>query len=360
MNPYARGGLPNVLHETLKILALQHKITCYTGLWPGESRTLEVNGIKYIQKGIGKSKYVNRLSFSINRTFSKPDYNPDLILLPWDRYAPVMIKTKQCPVILNLHLDYFNAPSKLKIIEPLVRSMLIKTLKDSHYLMAVSQGAIKNAKQYTRSLRFFSIINPGISKEIFAYSKGQVREDYLLFLGRLDIRHKGIDTLLEAYKRSSVRVPLKIVGEGSDKNRLYQLVKKLNLKDRVEIVGWVEGEAKFAILRQCLAVCMPSRLEGFSTVALEAAAMGKAVIGTRVDGLDEVVVHGKTGLLAQRESVEDYSKIIEILVQDKDLRSYLGQEARKRVERYTYENVAEKMEHFFSRVVKDFNRYKKY
>lgn len=355
-NPYAFGGLPNSLHYSLEKLVPKHRVTCFTGLWPGESKTLTVDGITYVQKGLGKNKFLNRPSFSVAASFLESFKGFDLIAVIWDRYAPVMSKlTARVPVILDLHADYFAAPSKLKLIEPFTTILLKKQIRNSRYITAVSTTLLENVKKYTKFLRLSSVISSGVPEELISYrTNDKNKENFLLFLGRIDISWKGIDTLIKSYQMANVDVPLLIAGEGPDKIKIKKMIEKKGLDQKIKLLGWVVSDKKFELLSNCLAVCMPSRVEGYPTVAIEAAALGKPIIGSQIVGLDEAVENGRTGILVPIDDVDGYSKAIRALVTDDILRSKLGYHARKKAKGYTWESIAQKREDFFHKVVRDF------
>lgn len=358
-NPYSHGGLACTLHENLKRLLPRHDITCFTGLLSGPEQSIEIDGIRYIQKGIGKNKYLNRSVFAIVNAFFKPHKEFDLILIPWDRYAPVRLESwDDCPVVLELNLDFFSVPSKLAAVEPFTRRMLKKQLEKCDYLIAMSEGVQKVAARYTSHLKLCEILPGGVSSEFFKYPVDPAEENYLLYLGRLDISHKGIDILLESYKLADVDVPLVIAGDGIDKTVVEKLIVKYELCQKVRTVGWVKGEEKYRLIARSLAVCIPSRVEGWGIVATEAAAMGKPVIGTRVVGLEEAVSHGKTGVLVPKEDIAAFTKAIKMIVADENFRRILGNHAKEMAHHYTWDKIAAKREAFFYRVLEDFNQCK--
>ena len=80
-------------------------------------------------------------------------------------------------------------------------------------------------------------------------------------------------------------------------------------------------------------VVIPSLWEGSPLVPVEAMAMGKAVVGTRVGGLEPMIVHGRTGyLVAKNDPGELAEKIIELLTNDKQLRK-MSRNARSYMEK---------------------------
>src|SRR6185503_19100543 len=96
-----------------------------------------------------------------------------------------------------------------------------------------------------------SIIPNGIEKIIF--TKKRTGEDYILFLGRLEFDQKGIDLLIDAYKKISakINVPLVIAGSGSarDTSLIEQKILQSGLQDKIHLMGRVSGAKKNMLLK---------------------------------------------------------------------------------------------------------------
>jgi glycosyltransferase involved in cell wall biosynthesis len=114
--------------------------------------------------------------------------------------------------------------------------------------------------------------------------------DYVLFIGRLDMEHKGLDLLLRAWSKvcGPARIPLVIAGEGEARAELEAAISRDGLGEWVRIIGRVEGDAKRAAFTGSRIVVVPSRYETFGIVALEAMAAGKPVICFNIEHLNEL------------------------------------------------------------------------
>jgi glycosyltransferase involved in cell wall biosynthesis len=197
----------------------------------------------------------------------------------------------------------------------------------------------------------------GVSDKLFRLEPKD--GNFVLFLGRIDVYMKGLDILLEAF--SSVKnqhIPLKIAGSGkkSDEKKLAQLIKGMKLEHRVEFLGKVSEEEKCELLRTCLFLVMPSRFEGWGITAVEANAVGKAVLGTKIKGLSEAVVHGRTALLVETGEVGTLTTSLDVLIADSEKRRSLGGEGRIWSRRFSWKSISAEQFNFYKAVLGDKER----
>jgi glycogen(starch) synthase len=155
----------------------------------------------------------------------------------------------------------------------------------------------------------------------------------LLCLGRL-IRKKGFDLALQALVRIRASFPavrLIIAGEGPLRGELEQQAIALGVQDAVELRGRVEPAEVPALINACTAVLIPSRSEGLSLVALEAASMARPLISAAVGGMPEVVLPQQTGLLVEPENDVVLSEAVLTLLKNPAGAAAMGQAARRHV-----------------------------
>ncbi len=111
--------------------------------------------------------------------------------------------------------------------------------------------------------------------------------------------YKGIDHLiaaLPAIRAAEPRARLRIVGRGDDRDRLYQLARKLQVLEAVEFAGFVPNEQLPGEFQRCRLFALPSEREGFGLVYVEAMAHGRPCLGARAGGTTEVITP-ETGVL---------------------------------------------------------------
>jgi glycosyltransferase involved in cell wall biosynthesis len=118
-------------------------------------------------------------------------------------------------------------------------------------------------------------------------------------VGRL--RHeKGQAILLEAMEevvKTFATARLLVVGDGPHADTLKHHAAQKGLQNHVIWCGMTDADRVFQLYRLMDVVAVPSRFEGFGLVAAEAMAAGRPVVASAVDGLEEVVENGVTGLL---------------------------------------------------------------
>lgn len=163
---------------------------------------------------------------------------------------------------------------------------------------------------------------------------------------------KGVDLLIAAFKKIAPQFPdwtLKILGWYPDLKEL-----KAAIAGHPQIVHHppVDYKDMPSHIGRAGVIAQPSRTDALPRVLVEAAAAGKARIGSRVDGIPEVIEDGVDGLLVESENVEGLADALYRLLADSELRHKLGEAAARKAE--TNFSPAEYLENtysFYSQVV---------
>jgi N-acetyl-alpha-D-glucosaminyl L-malate synthase BshA len=114
--------------------------------------------------------------------------------------------------------------------------------------------------------------------------------------------------------RRKLEAKLLLVGEGPDRLSVSELVRELRLSEHVHFLG--EQDYLESVLASSDLLLLPSEQESFGLVALEAASEGVPMVGSRIGGLPEVVLHGETGYLCAVGDVEDMANSAVALLTD--------------------------------------------
>lgn len=166
---------------------------------------------------------------------------------------------------------------------------------------------------------------------------------------------KGHKVLLNAMPAILGAFPdarLCIVGEGPMRGVLEARIGELNLRDRVIMTGHREDIAQ-VIASFDIAVMASYASEGIPQFALQAMALAKPVVGTRVGGIPEVVLQGETGLLADPGDPDSLADAVTALLRDEGLRRRLGGNGLARVaSHHSFKRMLDQVEECYHRLLR--------
>jgi glycogen(starch) synthase len=165
---------------------------------------------------------------------------------------------------------------------------------------------------------------------------------YILGLGRV-VRKKGFDLLLEAYARLAPDHPdvgLVIAGDGPEREPLRQRVLELGLAERVHLSGWLRRREVTAVMNGAEVFVMPSRVEPFGIVVLEAWRAGVPSVVTPHGGAPEFVEDGVTGLVVDPLDPELLSASLDSLLVHDSLRARLAKAGSEEVRRFDWAHIS--------------------
>jgi glycogen(starch) synthase len=230
------------------------------------------------------------------------------------------------PMLLTLHQALPDEPVRQNTI-------LGKLLAAADWVVGISDSVLDHATRVAQGIiPHSSVIHNAL--EIPAGNPPPISFDRrrLLCLGRL-VTEKGFDVALSAFTTVRERFPdarLVIVGDGPERKNLVTRTATLRLGDAVEFVGGVTPEEVAYWISGAAVVLIPSRLEGFGLVALEAALLGRPVVATRVGGIPEIVVHEETGLLVEKDDADGFARAVRFLMEHPQTASQMGRNAQTR------------------------------
>lgn len=226
---------------------------------------------------------------------------------------------KNVPIIANYnHLE--DSPVK-KLIDKILINRWDK-------IVAISEFTKKEIiEKYKVPPSKIEVSYIGVEKnKYFPKENPNKKNVTLLFLGGLKKR-KNVSFLISLMPKINKRASLLICGDGPERKNLENLVDKLGLQNRVVFTGFVKENNKNDYYNQADIMLFPTLKEGFGLMPLEAGLCGKPTIASRVASVPEVIIDGKTGLLADLNDEQDWLKKINLLINNKALREKLGKNA---------------------------------
>jgi len=169
-------------------------------------------------------------------------------------------------------------------------------------------------------------------KSVRAKLRIDLDDTVLVFLGRIT-PEKGLIELAEAIQGLRNELPKlhSILIGFEEKNFSKHLIRAAGVAaDRLHLVGYTANPEQYLAAADFMV--LPSYREGFGSSIIEAAACGIPAIGTRITGLSDSIVEGRTGLLVPTKDTKSLASAIRLLTTDIPLRNRLGEAARYRAE----------------------------
>jgi glycogen(starch) synthase len=184
---------------------------------------------------------------------------------------------------------------------------------------------------------------------------GDPSRRYILALGRV-VEKKGFDLLLSAFAaidEEARTADLVIAGTGGALAGLERMAAELGVGEHVHFVGRLSRDEVRSAMAGATLFTMPSRLEPFGIVVLEAWRAGVAVVATTRGGAPEFVDGGKTGVLVDPFDTPAFAAALSGLLADTERRRSIGRAGLDRVAAFAWPAIAERYRQLYASVVGD-------
>lgn len=240
-----------------------------------------------------------------------------------------------CPLIITTHGSDLIIP-----IREGKASQVRKNVIAADAIVCVSTILKKKLKDIgvnTRTVVIFNGFTPisylGIRKK--RHSVNQTGS--LIKRKKTDVTIKAISLLEKKYPD----IRLSIVGEGPERDNLELLCKELKLQDKVTFKGQLSNiEAQNEMMESQFFV-MPSTGEGFGIVYLEAMSAGCITIGTKGEGIADVIQSGANGFLVEKDSPQEVYKVIDWCIDNAAEANLISERGIQTARKYSWESNCE-------------------
>ena len=259
-------------------------------------------------------------------------------------------KKKGIKTVVHLHgsmfYEFFNNSSPK--IQKLIRNVFDQA--DAVFVLSKSWKEFVNGISDNRNVY---VLYNGASLDQFSQKSCYQDRVVISFMGRLGQR-KGVYDLLDAFEQVIPDFPdvQLVLGGDGDVDKVRDIVARKKLEKRVHVPGWVSGEQKMRVFRECDIYVLPSYNEGLPGSILEAMAAGVPIISTPVGGIPEAVLENRNGFLIDPGDIEGLSNKLRVLCGDKELREKMGAESRNIIkEKFDIEKIVSYLIDLYQKVV---------
>jgi len=263
--------------------------------------------------------------------------------------------------IRHLHAHYANIPARIALIvhrlsgasfsitthakdiflgNPLLSPKLHERLCRARFVVANSRFSADHLRANVPGQSEIHTVYNGLCLQAFPLRVAIPAEPMILSVGRL-VEKKGFSDLIHAcqlLKQRRVKFTCELVGTGRLSSALKEEIRNCDVGDCVKMIGPLSQEALREHYERATVFALPciEAADGdrdiLPNVIKEAMAVGVPVVTTRLDGIEELVEDGVSGLLVRPGDVGALAAQLERLVRDTELGQRLATEGRRVIE----------------------------
>jgi len=183
----------------------------------------------------------------------------------------------------------------------------------------------------------------------------------LVFMSRIHHK-KGIEILIEAIAQfnnqndtnAKINLQLDLIGKSESieyENSLKNLISKKNLEDKVNWIGWLEGNQKFEHLEKSDLFVLPSFNENFANVVIECLSTGTPVLVSDKVGLANYVKEKKLGWVCKTNNIESLLQTLKVAINDKEKREEIQKTAPQIIQNdFSSQKLAQKYIEIYEKI----------
>jgi glycogen synthase len=281
----------------------------------------------------------------------KREFEPDIILLNatlgGSAFAfMVFMKIFSEPLVLTAHAPYLDDKS--------FSPYIAKIVENADRIVCVSNWVLKEMHEYFPSIKDkMRLIYNGLAIPDTEPLPLPFSPPTLLLFGRI-VPTKGFKSALMAFsllKTRGVNARLIIAGDGPERELLEKLAIELGVSEWIQFTGVLTVTEVFETYNRATVVIVPSIIESFGLVILEAMLMKRPVIASSVEGIPEVVSEGETGLLVPPENPMALSEAIQFLLERPEKAIQMGLSGYEKAKKFSLKENVDQFEDLLQELV---------
>ena len=357
-NPLAGGG-PVRTFEIYRRLARRHEITVLTPTFPGSTPELVRDGVRYVRLGrrMGEHGSSHHITFALALPRAVRRFDHDLLVEDFMPPAAAtwtpLFRRRDRPMIASVQWFFARAYSDwLKLPFHWGEDYGVR-LYDHFVVLTDAMRERIAARSPGADCR---VIPNGVDDTLFDVPPVTAQASRgVLFLGRTEMRAKGIDLLLQSLARlpEATRPPLTIAGTVQDGDALNAAIDRLGLRAWVTLTGSYDAAQRARPLRDCRVLAMPSRDETFGMTIAEANAAARVALVWDRAPMNEVAAPDCPRVAPY--DVDAYAAALAaVLAMPDDALARRGDAVRAWARQYDWDSVAAAQEAFYVDVMERF------
>lgn len=323
------GGAEQVIHEHAKgWIKAGYKVTLFSSRFPRSLQEEDLDSVKIVREGYQYLLVQLKAFLFYLRNQEKFDLVIDQFHgLPF--FTPLYVRKPKLAVIQETAREvwFLNPLPKplnwvVGFIGYLGEPIIFLFYKNTHF-MTGSLSAKKDVVRFGISKKKVTVVPHGVIVKKTKPNPKKEKKWTVCFLGVLS-KDKGIEEALKCFHILSKlgKFNFWVIGKADTEKyqkQLKEIVKKLNLKNKVKFWGFVSQQKKFELLTRAHLLINPSFKEGWGLVNIEANSVGLPVVAYSSPGLIDSVKHNLNGLLCRENIPLNLANNVMKVVEDKSL-----------------------------------------
>lgn len=353
-NPVSGGGPIRTFELCRRLVARGHEVTVLTPTFPGSTPEKTREGVRYVRVGrrIGDHGSSHHITFFLQAPQLLKQFPHDLLV---EDFMPPMgpsftpfFNRRRKPLIASI--QWFSAEAwqrQFRLPFVLGQRLLMPTYR--HFVVLTEKMRQRVQERLPdANIRVIPNAVPASYFDMLPHYG-----DFILYAGRVDPRDKGVDLLLKAYALvpPGRRLPLQIVGHGWEADYFERLAETLGVAREVCFLGKLSPAELAEKFRTCRFSCVPSRVETFGLVILEAQAAAKSTVVFDAWPMNEVTPRPGNEIVPAFDVAAYAEAMSRLLALDTVELARRGALNRDFARRFSWDAAAEAQERFYHEVL---------
>ena len=366
---YPYWTYPEVAIEFLiKMAKRGHKITAmYANEDPRKltiyrlDEDITVYGAQYLDLSM-RGRITKKYPYFLNLEHILSDLEFDIIIIQLPLFLTTVQTLKMAeklrkPTVVEVHGVYAHRGLAINLAQKMYLHIIGRwEFKKATLVRCLTKEDAQEIIRYGAPLHKIRIVPNPVDTELFKPSLNR-DNNTLIWTGRM-VPEKGLPYLIKAlsivvHEDKHKEVRLLLIGDGSQRSFIIKLIKKYNVQHNTFLLGILPRKKIAVHLSKASIFVFPSIREGMPISLLEALSSGLPVVGTRISGVRDLVIHGYNGLLVPPKNSRALATAISYLLENEDLRDRMSKNARKYiVANFDYQKVLPQLEQLYAEAIK--------
>lgn len=266
----------------------------------------------------------------------------DILILCQGLLTSIIPRIKQdLPNIKIVAWQHNEYDTYIKIYYKKFLNYYLRGLELADLIVCLTKDDQQKFKKFNRNVCF--IYNPLTIKNVYN-KKSKLDEKNIIYVGRLLMKQKGLDYLIEIGNKLKNDWKILVAGDGPDKKKFIKLIKKNKLENKIILKGVLKNEELENFYLSGSIFISTSRWEGFGLVITEAMNFGLPIVSFENTGPKEILKNGDYGILVKKNDINEFIKKLNVLMNDPQKRFYYQQKSLERVKDFDIKIIGKEWE----------------